>query len=116
MDNLIGLLGIRRIDRVLNAWIRKLCGGTKGIDEMIEECVLWWFRHLKRMERDRIAERVYGGECAGIRSVCRLWKRWNDTMKDCLTKRGLDVRQARRMVRVCEGEGMRRSPENDPSP
>ena len=26
MDNLRGLLGIRRMDRVPNAWIRELCG------------------------------------------------------------------------------------------
>ena len=25
MDDLIGLLGIRRMDKVLNAWIRQLC-------------------------------------------------------------------------------------------
>ena len=36
MDNLRGLLGIRRIDRVPNARIRKLCGVTKEIDEMID--------------------------------------------------------------------------------
>ena len=35
-----------------------------------------------------------GGNC----SVGRPWKRWNDTVKECLRKRGLDVRQARRMV------------------
>ena len=50
------------------------------------------------MERDRIAKRVYVGECAGSRSVGRLWKRWIDTVKECLKKRVLDVRQARRMV------------------
>ena len=33
MDNLRGLLGIRRMDRVLNAWIRELCGVKKGLDE-----------------------------------------------------------------------------------
>ena len=49
------------------------------------------------MENDRI-KRVYVGEHAGSRSVGRLWKRWIDTMKDCLRKRGLDVRQARKMV------------------
>ena len=32
MDNLRGLLGIRRKDRVFNAWIRKLCGVKKGLD------------------------------------------------------------------------------------
>ena len=44
-----------------------------------------------------MAKRVYVGECAGSRSVSRVWKRWIDTVKDCLKKRGLDVRQARRM-------------------
>ena len=33
MDILKGLLGIRRIDRVLNTWIRELCGVMKWINE-----------------------------------------------------------------------------------
>ena len=49
MDNVNGLLGIRRMDKVLNAW----------------------FGHVMRMENDRIAKRVYVGECAGSRSVGR---------------------------------------------
>ena len=53
---------------------------------------------MERMENDSIAKRVYVGECAGSRSVGRPWKRWIDTVKDCLKKRGLDIRQARRMV------------------
>ena len=28
----------------------------------------------------------------------RTWKRWIDTVKDCLRKRGVDVREERRMV------------------
>ena len=32
------------------------------------------------------------GECAGSSSVSRPRKRWIDTVKDCLEKRGLDVR------------------------
>ena len=31
MDNLRGLLGNRRMDKVLNAGIRELCGVTKGL-------------------------------------------------------------------------------------
>ena len=31
MDNSRGLLGIWRMDRVLNAWIRELCGVRKGL-------------------------------------------------------------------------------------
>ena len=44
------------------------------------------------MENDRIAKRVYVGVCPGSRSVGRLQNRWIDTVKDCLKKRGLDVR------------------------
>ena len=49
-----------------------------------------------RMERDRIAKSVYVGECAGSHSVGRPQKIWIDTMKECLKKKGLDVRQARK--------------------
>ena len=35
MDKLRGLLGIMRMDRVLNARIRKLCGVKKGLDERL---------------------------------------------------------------------------------
>ena len=45
-----------------------------------------------------IVKRVYVGECAGSRSVGRPRKRWIDAVKDGLKKRGLDVRQARRIV------------------
>ena len=51
------------------------------------------------MESDRTAKRVYVGECAGIRSVGRPRKRWNDTGKDYLINRGLAVMKARRVVR-----------------
>ena len=50
------------------------------------------------MEKGRIAKRVYVGECVGSHSVGRPKKRWIDTIKDCLKKRGLNVRQAKRMV------------------
>ena len=47
MDKIRSLLGIRRMDRVLNARIRELCGMAKGVDERIEEDVLHWFNHVK---------------------------------------------------------------------
>ena len=50
------------------------------------------------MERDKIAKRVYVGECTGSRSVGRPQKRWPDTVKEGLKERGLGVRQAKRMV------------------
>ena len=63
MDNLRGLLGISRMDRIPNAWIRELCEVRKGLDERIDETVLRWFGHVERMERDRITKSVYVGEC-----------------------------------------------------
>ena len=47
MDNLRGLLGITRMDRVRNAWIRELCGVRKGLDERIDEGILRWFSHRR---------------------------------------------------------------------
>ena len=42
MDNLKGLLGIRRMNRIPNARIRQLCEVMKGVDEKISEGVLRW--------------------------------------------------------------------------
>ena len=40
MDNLRGLLEIRRMDKVPNTWIRQLCGVKKGVEEKIDEGLL----------------------------------------------------------------------------
>ena len=48
---------------------------TKGVDEKIDEGVLRCFGHVERTENDRIAKRVYVGECTGSRSVDRLRKK-----------------------------------------
>ena len=64
MDNLRGLLGIRIMDKVPNARLRKLCGMTEGVDETIVEGVLRWSGQVERMENNRVAKRVYvGGVC-----------------------------------------------------
>ena len=51
---------------------------TKGVDERIDEGVLRWFGHVKRMENDKLAKKVYIREYAGSRSVSRPLKRWID--------------------------------------
>ena len=71
---------------------------TKGVNKKSDEGILRHFGHVEGMENDKIATRVYVGECAGSRSMGRPRKRCTDTVKDCLKKRGLDVRQARRML------------------
>ena len=88
MGNLRVLLGMRNMDKAPIVWIRELFS---------DESVLRWFGHVERRKNSIIAKRVYVGDCAGSRSVDRLRKRWIDTMEDNLKKRGLDVRQSRRM-------------------
>ena len=80
MDNFRGLLGIMRMDRVPNAQIRELCGVWKGLDERNDKGVLQWFGHVERMERDKIAKRVYVGEFAGSCPMARPRKRWTETV------------------------------------
>ena len=75
MDNLRGLLGISRMDKVPNAWIRLLYGVTKSMDEKIDEGILRWFGHVEKMENDRIAKMINVGECAGSRSMSMSRKR-----------------------------------------
>ena len=75
MNNLRSLLCIKRMDKVLDAGIRELCGMIKGVDNRIDKIVFRWFGHMKRMEKDRIAKRVYVWNCAGSYSMGRLWKR-----------------------------------------
>ena len=78
----------------------------KRLDKRIDEGLLWLFIHVKKMEKDMIAKRVYVGVCAGSHSLGSPQKRWIDTMKKCLRKRGLDVMQERRMVQDrCEWLG-----------
>ena len=73
-----------------------MCGATKGANEKNDEGFLRWFGHVARMENDRIAMTVYVGECAGSRSMGRPRKRWTHTVKNCLKKRGLDIRQKKK--------------------
>ena len=86
MDSLRGLLAIRRMDIVLNAQIREMCGVTKWVNDRIDEGILQWFSKMERMENDDNANRVYVGECTDSCSEGRLWKRWIDTTDNCFKK------------------------------
>ena len=52
MNNFRELLCIRRMYRVLNAWIRELCGMKKGLDiKGIDKGILWWFSHVEKIAK-----------------------------------------------------------------
>jgi hypothetical protein len=99
MDNLRGVLGIRRTDKVRNEYIRELCGVDKGINERINESMLRWFGHVERMDGDRLVKRIYSSECVGNRPVGRPKKRWIDSVKECLVERNVGLVEARRLAR-----------------
>ena len=50
---------------------------------------------IKRMDSFKCTDK--GVVCAGSCSMGRRWKRRIDTVKECLRKKGLDIRQARRV-------------------
>src|SRR5678815_1535115 len=57
MENLRGMLGVRRIDKMSNERIRELCGVKKGINERINESMLRWFGHCLLYTSDAADER-----------------------------------------------------------
>ena len=56
------------------------------MSERIDDTVLWWLGHVERMEKFRIAKRVYVVECASSRSAGRQRKRWIDASKEGFKK------------------------------
>jgi hypothetical protein len=98
MDNLRGILGVRRIDKMRNEHIRELCGVKKGVTERINEYILRWFGHMERMDVNRLVKRMYNSECVGDRPVGRPKKRWIESLKECLTERNVSLVEARRIV------------------
>ena len=98
MDNLRGVLGVRKTDKMRNEYIREMCGVVKGVIERINESILRWFGHMERMDENRLVKKMYRGECVGDRTVGRPKLRWIDSVKKCLKVRNVSLPEARRMV------------------
>ena len=49
MDNLRGLLGIRRMTTAPNAWIRRMYVVINGVNERIDKIVLRWLGLIERI-------------------------------------------------------------------
>ena len=59
MDNLRGLLGVRKIYKISSEWVRELCRVTKGVYDGTEERRFW---HTEVMDKSSIAKSVCEGE------------------------------------------------------
>ena len=74
MDNLRGLRGVRRKDRILNAWIRELCGLRNLFSS--NSVVMWRGWRIIGLLRESMLESVLG---------VAQWvamEEWIDTVKD----------------------------------
>src|SRR5678815_4553858 len=95
MDNLRGVLGVKRIDKMRNESIRELCGVKKGVNERINESTLRWFGHVERMNDSRLVKRMYSGECVGNQQAGRPKKKWIESVNECLKDRNVSLAKAR---------------------
>ena len=98
MDNLRGVLGVRRINKVRNELIREWCGVKKGVNERINESMLRWFGHMERMNDSRLVKRMYSGECVGNRPAGRPKRKWIESVNKCLKERNVSLVEVRRKV------------------
>ena len=86
-DNLGGLLGIWRMDRVPNALIREFCAVLKGVMKRLTKVFSDGLAILKECGMYRVAKRVYVGECVGSRLVVRSRKMRIESVNNCLKKK-----------------------------
>jgi hypothetical protein len=67
----------------------------KNILEVIEEKLLRWFGHVKRMPGNRLPLKVLEWEPEGKRRRGRPKERWIDEVRRCMTNHGLTEEDTR---------------------
>ena len=66
MNCLRNICRLRRIDRVPNVEIRRMCGRDVSVSQRMDQGVLRWFGHVERMENERLVKRMYESEVRGL--------------------------------------------------
>ena len=96
MKCLRSLVGVSRMDRVMNEDVRRRAGIEKELASRADQRVLRWFGHVERMDEYRMARRVLMAEVGGgwVRGRPRLG--WVDGVKVALGSRGMTVEAARK--------------------
>ena len=110
MNCLRNICGVRRIERVSNAEIRRRCGKNVSVSQKMDQGVLRWFGHVERMENERLVKRVYESDIRGVRRRGRPKKCWMDGVKETLGRKGLNIQEAKVSVQdrsvwrsICRG-------------
>ena len=63
-----------------------------------EQRVLRWFEHMKRIENDRLVERITGSDVRGVKLRGRPQMGWMDDVKRALNERPMFMKQGRMIV------------------
>ena len=110
MNCLRNICGVRRIDRVSNAEIRRRCGKSGGVSQKMDQGVLRWFGHVERMGDERLARRVYESHVRGTRRRGRPRKCWMNGVNELLERKGMSIQEAKVSVQdrsawrsICRG-------------
>ena len=110
MNCMRNICGLRRIDRVSNVEIRRMCGKNVSVSQRMDQGVLRWFGHVERMGNERLVKRVYESEVRGVRRRGRPRKSWLNGVNEALGRKGLNIQEAKVSVQdrngwrsVCRG-------------
>ena len=103
MNCLRNVCGLRRIDRVPNVEIRRMCGKNVSVSQRMDQGVLRWFGHVERMGNERLVKRVYESEVRGVRRRGRPRKSWMNGVKETLERKGLNIQEAKVSVQDRSG-------------
>lgn len=88
------MLGLTRIDHVMNADVHKVLGVAPITDKM-QEGQLRWFGHALHREEDSIARTALDLKIRGKRPLGRSKKRWMDTIREDMRAAGVTPADAR---------------------
>merc|ERR1712002_1070031 len=97
------ICGLRRIDRVPNVEIRRMCGKHVSVSERMDQVVLRWYGHVERMGNVRLVKRVYDSEVRGVRRRGRPRKSWVNGVNETLGRKGLNIQEAKDSVQDRNG-------------
>ena len=98
MAGLRAIAGVNRMDRLSNARVREMCNKKRSTLRKGEDGQLRWFGHLMRMNEGRLVKKVYNSEVEGPRRKGRPRRGWEESVKDTLVGRGLNVAEAKELA------------------
>ena len=82
------------MDKVRNEEVRRRAGIERELVSRADQRVLRWFRHVERMNENRVARKVLMAEVSGGRVRGRPRLGWMDGVKVVLGDRGMTVEVA----------------------